>query len=267
MTNKEAKTATTKTATTEKATTKTATAKTTVSKTATTRVKAKAIAPTMEQHNLNGGTDLVIMNEPKPDVYSMELVSELKKRSKAIKIEMGKVESSFIKIAFNLTWISESETFKALGYDTIYSYAKEEHGIARGTCSDFINVVKRFGARLEDGTVAGGLKEEFKGYQSSKLIKMHGMSDEQLKVITPDMSVREIDKIRKASNQEKSQSADKSADSAENVIDVESKEVQRQIMLSVRNVKEYEANVDKIHDMIMRALKDPKHVVEIAYTF
>lgn len=161
-----------------------------------TKVKAtllKATAKPLEKQEAKA------MNPPK-DVFSLEVVKEVDKRSKSIRAELGKVESSFLKIAFNLTWIYENESFKALGYDTVYDFAKKEFNISRGTCSNFINVVQRFAVRLEDNTVGNDLLPRYKDFKSSQLIQMLGMSDNEIEQINKDMSVRDIKKLKKKSD-------------------------------------------------------------------
>lgn len=181
---------------------------------------------------------VAVMNPPK-DVFSLEIVKELDKRAKTIRTELGKVESSFLKIGFNLTWIYENGSFKALGYDTIYDLAKKEFNIARGTCNNFINVVQRFGVRLDDNTIGYALLPEFKDFKSSQLIQMLGMSDEELKAINKDMSVRDIKKLKKGNNSDALESTDSNdsvSDTAAddtNVIDVECKEVFTNVVLEI----------------------------------
>lgn len=209
---------------------------------------------------------VVVENNMNPpvDVYSKEVLTETTKRAKVIKSELGKVENSFTKIAFNLHWIYENGTYKALGYKNVYDFAKVEFGIARGTCNNFINVVERFGKRV-DGKVVEQIDDCYKEFKSSQLILMLDLTDTEIEQLDADMSVRDMKKKVKELTAE--DSAETPEDSKEDVVDVDAKEVNRQVMITVSSIEEYDSQEDKIYEMIRRALKDSKHKVEIAYTW
>ena len=231
-----------------------------------TEVK-KVTTVTTEQKETAPEQDI---NSP-ADVYSKEMLTEMTKRTKAIKAELGKVESSFSKIAFNLHWIHENATYKALGYKNVYDFAKIEFGIARGTCNNFINIVERFGKRV-NGAIVNEIDDCYKEFKSSQLVLMLDLSDKEIKELDMGMSVRDMKKKIKEITSAGEASAEKEtatseASDKEEVIDVESKEVNRQVMITVSSLEEYDKQEDKIYDMIRRALKDSKHKVEIAYTW
>lgn len=204
------------------------------------------------------------------DVYSPEMVRELSKRTRMIRTEMNKVESSFTKIAFNLHWIYTNGSFKALGADNIYTFAKNEFGIARGTTSNFINVVERFGKKI-DGRIVEEIDENYRGYNSSQLITMLGIDDENLKKVHTDMSVREIKKVKKEVQGDTNTGKKKASATAEKetVVDVESAEVNRTVMITVKDLDDYQKHMDMIETQIRRALvaDNGKYKVEIAYTW
>lgn len=136
--------------------------------------------------------------EMSTDVFSKEMLTELNKRTKAIKNCQGKIDSSFETIAFNLYWINSKEAYKAEGCDSIVKYADEYFGYAKTTCYSLINVVDRFAKRDEAGHYLEELDERVKGYSVSKLSLMVGLTDEQISRLTPDMSVRDIKKFVKS---------------------------------------------------------------------
>lgn len=206
---------------------------------AKTRVKVKAIVPSIP--------------EPK-DLYAPDFVKLAVGHVDAINKEMSCVNKSFLNIAFNLYWISENSAFKPLGYDDIYKLAADKFGIARGTTSDFINVVKKF-ALIENGE-AKSLKPEYANYSHSKLLVMHNLDDSVLLNINPDMSVRDIKYVKKVSSPKISDSSS-SSESESKPFDVESTEVRRQVMISFTTIADYEKNIDKLDEMIQRALKSP----------
>lgn len=197
------------------------------------------------------------------EVYSRETIAELNKRSKQIKTELGKVEGAFSKIAFNLYWVRENDAHKVLGYKNIYDFAKKEFGIARGTCCNFISIVDRFAKRV-DGQVVEEIDENYKHFKSSQLILMLGLDDDEIKTLDCEMSVRDMKKAIKGMESEETSQADNFT-GEEELIDVESKVINRQVLITVDSLESYDKQEDKIYDMIKRALKDPKHKVEIAY--
>lgn len=215
-------------------------------------------------------------NPPK-DVFSLEVVKEVDKRSKSIRAELGKVESSFLKIAFNLTWFYENESFKALGYDTVYDFAKKEFNISRGTCSNFINVVQRFAVRLEDNTVGNNLLPQYKDFKSSQLIQMLGMSDDEIKQIDKDMSVRDIKKLKKKSDSSstalgaKFNDGNDSSDCNSDIIDSSCKEVVTNVVLELTKDDLTKGSLNKKHmenllmskAQIVLKLLEQGHVVQI----
>lgn len=210
-----------------------------------------------------------VMNPPEKDIYGKEIVAELNKHVKVIRTEMNKVESSFTKIAFNLHWIYRTEAFKTLGYDNVYTLAKNEFNIARGTANNFINVVERFGKRI-DNKFSDEISDEFKDYKSSQLISMLGMNDETLKKINKDMSVRDIKKVKKEASDEKFREGrhdSKVQNSGKNIIDVESSEISnRTVMITLNDLDDYLKHRDTIETMISRAfsVKDKKYKIEVS---
>lgn len=166
----------------------------------TKKVKAtvKAVAP-----KENKSTE--VMNPPavtegtNKDVYSKEMVTELTKRTKTIKDSIGKIDTSFEKIAFALYWISSNNAYKAKGCDNIVTFAKNEFGYEKTTCYSLLSVVESF-AKREDGKIIECFRDDVKGYSVSKLSLMVGLSEEDIKNLSPTMTVKDIKKYVKSLN-------------------------------------------------------------------
>ena len=203
-------------------------------------------------------------------VYEKELAVEASKRAKNIRTELNKVKKSFTNIAFNLHWLYFNETYKTLGFKNIYDFAKMEFGIARGTCNNFINVIERFAKRV-DGKVVEEIDDCYKDFKSSQLILMLELSDSDIKKLDCGLSVRdmkkEIKKLVSDEQQEKSTEAESETESENEAIEVESVEINRQVLITINSIEDYDTQEDKIYEIIKRALKDKKHKVEIAYTW
>lgn len=194
----------------------------------------------------------------------IETLKEAKKRNTSIHKSLNSVQSSFTRIAFDLHWILSSSAFKLLGYKNVYDYAAKEHGIAKGTCNNFINIVERFAVRDDAGNVVEQIKPELKDYQSSKLIVLLGVEDAQLTEFSVDMSVREMKKkVKELSGEADSDTTEEApvtsgADTSENdkeIIDTTAQEVNSQTLVTFHNMDDYNKYLDGLNDLIEKALK------------
>lgn len=212
----------------------------------------------------------VAVPEQEKDIYSAEFVKQATAEVNKITIEIGKVEQSFLNIAFSIFWLHDNVGYKPLGYDNIYDLAKDRFCISRGTCCNYINIVQRFGEKDELGNYTGKLAEKYEPYSSSKLVLMLDLTDEEIEQLSPTLSVREMKKKIKVllddteNKEEKvttgrggfSQSFDE--DEAENFT------ITRQALISCMGKEDYQNKVDTIDDLILKALKaHPEARIEI----
>lgn len=243
---------------TETKTTK-ATTNTSPNKKESTAQKAVATPPT------------VPMNPP--SVFDDKaFCNDIKKRCDNIVRELTKTSESFIRIGVELAYIRDKEGFKVMGAKDIYDLAKTKFGIARGTASDFIGVAESFCKRDDSGNLIPELQDSYKGFSSSKLMVMQGMTNETLLEVKPDMTVREIKKLKKGEESEPDTAETDTAETGEES-EIKIKEIptpQRNVMITVSSIEEYDAKEDEIYNMIRRALavkkgESPKYKVEISY--
>ena len=209
-----------------------------------------------------------VMNPPADsvDIYSAEFITEIKKHSASIRNELKKVEGAFNKIAFNLYWIYKNEGFKPLGYKNVYDFAKVEFGIAKGTCNGFINVVEKFGKRI-DGKVTEEIDDNFKDFKSSQLLLMTNLSDVDLQSLSADMSVRDMKKKIKEMTG-KGKKGTEQAETTPEPVDVEAVEVNRQTRIKISDMDSWNQQEDKIYEMVRRIFKaKPNCTVEVSYTW
>lgn len=106
--------------------------------------------------------------------------------------EYGQVEKSSLNIAFYLHDIYQSKFYEIDGYKNIYDFAFEKFNIARGTCNNFVNIVRNFGKRDESGKILRELKDGFEEFSFSQLIILLGIEDNQLPFFKPSMTIREM---------------------------------------------------------------------------
>lgn len=238
------------------------TATQTLAKAKTTRKKAVAApmnpptAPAVEDTN-----KAEVEAKKAQELKDIETLKEARKRNASISKSLNNVQSSFTRIAFDLYWMYSTSAFGLLGYKNIYDCAAKEHGIARGTCSDFIHIVERFARRDDAGNVLEEIRPELKDYQSSKLIALLGVTDAQLTEFSVDMSVRDIKKKVKELHgeaQDESGEADTSGADTSNskeIIDTTAQEVNSQTLVAFHNMEEYNKYLDGLNDLIEKALK------------
>lgn len=214
--------------------------------------------------------------EMSTDVFSKEMLTEFRKRSKAIKDSIGKIDDNFEKIAFNLHWINRKQAFKSEGFSSIVEYAQNTFGYQKTTCYSLISVVDRFAKRDDKGNMLESFDDRVKGFSTSKLSLMVNLTDTEIDSLNPGMSVREIKDFVKslvAKPLPPLPEGNSGTDSArtdnndDNVLDVESKDVTRQLLISCKGRNYYDAKIDKIDDFITRVFtKHPDALIEVSYT-
>lgn len=94
-----------------------------------------------------------------------------------------------ITISSSLARIKKRELFKIGGYNNIYDYAKDLHGISRGGVSNSIAVLERFGNE-EQSAIA----DRYSDYTFKAMVMLKAYSDAEIEEmgIIPQMSCTEI---------------------------------------------------------------------------
>ena len=259
---------------TENKETKATKAKETKPKATTKKEKAETVQTSELPEQSTAETTAVTVPEQTTDVYSADFVKEAAKKKNQIKIEYGKVESSYLKIAFSIHWLHDNSGYKPLGYGSIYDLAKEEFNIARGTTCNFINIVGRFGERDELGNFTGKLAEKYEPFSSSKLSLMLDLTDEEIEQFTPDMSVREMKKKIKLLIDDSEKTTERLSSSGNGGFSQsfdgnekeEEIEIVRQALITCNGLEDYQKKIDNIDECIMSAFKaHPDCKIEIVY--
>lgn len=122
---------------------------------------------------------------------------EFTERAQVIREQMRNIQNAFITIGFQLHWIRENNMFRVLNYKNVYEYAEIEYGIKKTTCCNFISIVENYADRDEDGNVIESIADCYRNYSASQLVAMLGMDEETRQQVSPDMSVRAINKLRR----------------------------------------------------------------------
>lgn len=208
------------------------------------------------------------------DAFSKEILTEFQKRSKAIKSAIGKIDTFFENIAFNLHWIYVKQAYKAEGFPSIETYCADAFGYQKTTCYSLISVVDRFAKRDEKGAMLEAFDERVKGYSVSKLSLMVNLTDSEIDTLKPSMSVRDIKKFVKglegkalpALSEGDGESEADETENEENIVDSTAMVISN-TLIKISGKSEYEKKVDRFDEYIQRVFKKhPDAVIEISYS-
>lgn len=162
--------------------------------------REKPASPTASGNNPAVPNPPAVSEKPTAQVVDSPLKrmkQEFTERTNVIKQEMRNIQNSFLVIGFQLHWIKTNNMYKVLNYKNIMDYAEKEFGIKKSTCCNFINIIETYAERDENGEVIESIAECYRNFSSSQLIAMIGMPEEIQQQVTPDMSVRAINRLRK----------------------------------------------------------------------
>lgn len=175
---------------TKKATTKKVSAKVTDAKSVT---PVKATVKTEKKAPVKKEDKQEVINAPVPEFSESDkerydtLVEQLRDAWQT-------VQKSTLQTSFITYEVYTKGLYKIDGFKNIYEFGADMFGQSKSTVNRLINIVDRFGERIENGKPVQAIDEKYNGYSQSQLEVMLGHSDEELKDITPEMSVREISK-------------------------------------------------------------------------
>lgn len=169
--------------------------------------KPEAVA-TKAAVNPKGNKDIE-KNLNAPATFSKDDIARYDSLVTALKDSWGTVQKATMKTAFVLSEVYNSGLFRIDGYKNIYEFGSDMFGQSKSTVNRLINIVDRFGKQIQNGKPVEEIDSKYSGYSQSQLEAMLGHTDDELKAITPEMSVREIKKALKDEN-----TADKKTESS-----------------------------------------------------
>lgn len=137
---------------------------------------------------------------------------EFSERAQIIREQMRNIQNAFITIGFQLHWIRENNMFRVLNYKNVYEYAEKEYGLKKTTCCNFISIIENYAERDENGQVIESIADCYRNYSASQLVAMLGMNEDMRQQVTPDMSVRAINRLRKGEPEPGTVEAEKPAE-------------------------------------------------------
>ena len=159
-------------------------------------------------------------------IISKEDKAQYRKYDAVIKKGVTSINKSTLDIACAIFQIHNLKLFKVEGFKNIYDYCSAKYGLSRGHVNNCVQIVARFANRIPDGeTFRTEIDERYREYSITKLIVMRPFTDEQLKEIKPEMSVRLIQKTLEKYKEVSPDDAEDNADAENTVIDGEQTEL------------------------------------------
>ena len=102
----------------------------------------------------------------------------------SLKASMVQLADKFFEIGEKLSFIQDYKLYSPT-YKNLLEYSSSEFGLSKNQTYNFINVFKKFNY------------PQYKDFQYSNLVEMLNMSDEQLKKVSSNTTVKELREIKK----------------------------------------------------------------------
>lgn len=139
-------------------------------------------------------------DKPKPEVTYLDGPNGVTEKIKKAMYETAK---QFVYIGFLLWEVQEYGYYSEKGYADVYEYAETELGFKRSSTKNFIAINIKFGSReikngwntIQQRTMF--LQPKYEKFSYSQLCEMLSMSETKRKIITPDMTVKQIREIKR----------------------------------------------------------------------
>lgn len=115
-----------------------------------------------------------------------------------IKDKLNETTNNFIIIGYYLKQVRDSGAYVQDGYHNMEEFAQGEYRLSASTASRFMDINTRF----SEGGNSLQIKEEYCNYGYSKLQEMLTVKENDMELITPDMTVAQIREIKKVEKEE-----------------------------------------------------------------
>ena len=120
-----------------------------------------------------------------------------------IKRAMYESAKQFVYIGFLLKEVRDYKYYEEGGYESVYVYAEFELGFKKSSTKNFIAIAETFGSYeyqyegITTKSTSMNLQPAYEKFNYSQLVELLAMSPEQRRQADPNMSVRQLRKIRK----------------------------------------------------------------------
>ncbi len=117
---------------------------------------------------------------------------------KALGTELHNQAEGFVRTGYLLKMARDTDILEGSQYSTVAEYAQAEYGLSKDVVSRYIAINDRYS---KEG-YSEYLKEEYEGYGLAKLQEMLTLPDSVVEMLSPDMTRREIQDLKKEVKEE-----------------------------------------------------------------
>lgn len=111
----------------------------------------------------------------------------------ALDTELKNQAEGFVRTGYLLKKARDTEILRESGYTSVAEFAKAEYGLSKDIVSRYIAINDRYAV---DG-YSDQLQEKYQGYGIAKLQEMLTLSDDVVDLLSPEMSKREIQDVKR----------------------------------------------------------------------
>lgn len=113
--------------------------------------------------------------------------------------DLGDIKEKYFILGFHLNVFSENEYYKDFGYDSMKDFCVANIPIEYSSLSRCMTVHTHTCERVEGApwNKTNRMEDKYKEYGYSQLVEMAGMDEEEEKLCTPDMTVKQIRELKK----------------------------------------------------------------------
>lgn len=172
--------------------------------------------------------------------------------------DLTDIRRYYIRLGFHLDEFSRNLYYLRFGYLTLEDFCNANLGLDKSAVSRCINVYREFNASLhtsfENGVKTKGsameLAPEWESYSYSQLCEMLSLSPGQRKVISPDMSIKQIREYKKGLKERNSHGSGTASVATSQPEEKKLFDYEKFIKLKGRACENYIKGLDKTNDAI-----------------
>lgn len=128
----------------------------------------------------------------------LSTIQEYRKFKEALGTELRNQAEGFVRTGYLLKRARDTDILKDSGYASVAEFALAEYGLSKDIVSRYIAINDRYS---KDG-YSEFLEEKYEGYGVAKLQEMLVLPDTIVEMITPEVSKREIQELKKEIKEE-----------------------------------------------------------------
>lgn len=117
---------------------------------------------------------------------------------KAIHTDFENIRNSYISLGYHLSQFDIRGYYYDFGYSDIYSFAEANFNLCKSAVSRCISVFVKFALVDVNGKYVPEIDDKYKAFSYSQLSEMLPLDVNNLSLITPDMTVKQIREFKKS---------------------------------------------------------------------